>query len=170
MRLFRGRKHPIKRDESGRSARQRAFALFEEGLRPAEVARITRTSPRTIFRYFQDFRASHSRLPYQVLRRWVRENPEFSEQVIAMLANTLGMSKEAVSERAQRPWGLLQGLRGGWPNYQLEQQRTEIENRLLAALELLQFCETFSQRDPQFVRQVLKQIIMERGEQAPEDT
>ena len=169
MRLFRGRKHPIKRDDSGRSARQRAFALFEEGLRPAEVARITRTSPRTMFRYFQDYKTSHSRLPYRVLRQWVRANPEFSEQVIAMLGNTLGMSKEEVADRARRPWGLLQGLRGEWPNYQLENQRNQVENRLLAALELLKFCEIFG-HDPQFIRQTLKQLIMERGEEPPEVT
>ena len=170
MRLFRGRRYPIKRDESGRSARQAAFEFFSTGLRPAEVARITGTSPRTMFRYFQDYKTSHSILPYRVLRRWVRENPEFSEQVIAMLANTLGMSQEEVADRARRPWGLLQGLRGEWPNYQLEQQRSEVENRLLAALEIVKFAEVFGQKNPQFVRETLKGIIIDRGEESPEGT
>ena len=162
MRLF-GKKRPAKKNENQPSLRKRCFGLFQEGRRPAAVARTTGASPRTVYRYFQDYRALHHMLPYSVIRRWVRKNPEFSEKVITMLATTLGMSREEVVARAQKPWGLLQGIRGEWPNYRLEKRRTEIENRLLGALEIVKFIEIFSQKNPEFVREVLKQLILDRG-------
>jgi hypothetical protein len=93
----------------------------------------------------------------------VRENPEFSDKVIDILADSLGMSREEVVARSQKPWGLLGALKGRWPNYGLERERSEIESRLLAALEIIKFADIFGQRDPLMVRQTLKQIMIVRG-------
>jgi hypothetical protein len=78
------------------------------------------------------------------------------------------MSPEEVVIRMQKPWGLLQAMKGEWPDYRLERQKTEIEDRLLAAMEVVKFAEIFGQRDPQFVRETLKKIIMDRGRELPE--
>ena len=98
----------------------------------------------------------------------MRESPEFSDKVIDILAHSLEMSREEVVARSQRPWGLLGALKGRWPDYGLERERTEIERRLLAALEIIKFADIFGQRDPQFVRETIHRIIIERGEELPE--
>ncbi|MFC2069128.1 hypothetical protein ACFLTP_09025 [Chloroflexota bacterium] len=159
MWLFKRRKHPTKRDINQPSLREVCYDLFQEGKRPAEVARAIGASPRTVCRYFQDYRTLHNILSYQVLKRWIRENPEFSDKVIAMLATTLGMSKEEIADRASRPWGLLQGLRGEWRNYRLEEEQSGIESRLVAALLIVNFADKFRQKNTQFVRETLKRLM-----------
>ena len=168
MWLFRKRKYPIKRDEKGGSARQRAFELFGAGERPSQVCKIIPISLRTACRYFEDFKKLHHRVPYGTIRQWLRENPELSEKVIAILADSLGMSREEVFARTEKPWGLLQAAKGKWPNYRLERQRTEIEERLLAALEVVKFCEVFGHKDPKFVSDTLMKFIIEEGVESPE--
>lgn len=66
---------------------------------------------------------------------------EFSEQAIKSLATELGMSREEVIERLQKPWGLKQLLIGKWPNYARERRRSRAESRLEAALKLVHFSE-----------------------------
>lgn len=65
-----GRKYPIKRDSYGRSARQRAFAAFENGKTPAEVAVMVPISVRTARRYFADWqKLPHNlELHYRMIR------------------------------------------------------------------------------------------------------
>ena len=98
----------------------------------------------------------------------MRESPEFSEKVIATLATSLEMSRDEVVAGMQKPWGLMEALKGRWPDYSLERERTEIESRLLAALAILKFVEIFRQKDPQFVRETLMKIIIERGTEPSE--
>ncbi len=68
----------------------------------------------------------------------------------------------------QKPWGLMEALKGRWPDYGLERERTEIEARLLAALEIIKLADIFGQKNPQFVRETLMRIIVDRGEESPE--
>ena len=168
MRLFRRRKHPIKRSGGGLSARQRAFDLFSEGYRPAQVCKMLPISLRTACRYYEDFKKLHHRVPYSTIRKWMKESPEFSDKVIDILATSLEMSPEEVIIRMQRPWSLHQAMLGEWPDYRLDKQRTEIEDRILAALEIIKFVEVFRQKDPQFVRETLMKIIIDRGIEPPE--
>ncbi len=169
MRLFRKRKHPLKRDENGRSARQRAFELFGTGQRPAQVCKAIPISLRTACRYFQDYKRISHKIPYATIRKWVRENPEFSDKVIAMLATSLEMNTEEVLTRMAKPWGLLGALKGKWPNYGLERERSEIESRLMAGLEVIKFAEIFGQKKPQFVRETLRELIIEGEDKLPEE-
>ena len=103
-----------------------------------------------------------------MIRQWLRESPELSERVIALLATNLDMSPEEVVTRMQKPWGLLHAIKGKWPNYGLERQRSEIEDRLLAALGVIKFADMFGHKNPQMVRDTLKQLIMDRGEESPD--
>ena len=66
----------------------------------------------------------------------------------------------------QKPWGLLQSMKGEWPDYKLNEQRTAIEDRLLAALEVVNFADQFGQKNPQKVRDILRQLMIDSdGEQ-----
>ncbi len=91
----------------------------------------------------------------------MKENPEFSEKVINLLSTSLDMSREEVEARIQRPWGLLQAMKGEWPDYRLDKERTAAEGRLLGALEIVNFADKFGRRDPQKVRDVLRQLLMD---------
>jgi hypothetical protein len=81
-----------------------------------------------------------------------------------LLANNLDMSTDEVVTRMLYSWGLLQAMKGEWPDYRLERQRTEIEDRLLAALEIVNFADKVGGTDPQLVRKTLRELMTGRGE------
>lgn len=93
----------------------------------------------------------------------LKNNPDLTKQVISLLAKSLDMPPQEVVTRLEKPWGLLGAMRGDWSNYRLERRRTELENRLLAALEVVRFAKLFGQRDPNFVRETLMKIIIDKG-------
>jgi len=137
------RKYPVKRDQYGRSARQRAFDAFDRGMRPAEVSQRVGISPRTACRYFADWKKLPKNLDrrYRVAKAVHKGAHEFSEQTIKSLAGELGMSEEEAIERLQKPWGLKQLLMGKWPNYAREKRQSKHESRLQAALKLIRLYE-----------------------------
>ena len=51
-----GRRYPIKRDALGKTARQRAFALFDKGLRPGSVAPMVDVTLATIYTYSKQWK------------------------------------------------------------------------------------------------------------------
>jgi hypothetical protein len=116
-------------------------------------------SLRTACRYFEDFKKQHHKLPYSTIRRWMKESPEFDDRVIDLLATSLDMSQEEVLTRIRHSWGLLQAMKGAWPDYRLERQRTEIEDRLLAALEIVNFADKVRGTDPQLARKTLRELM-----------
>ena len=120
---------------------------------------------RTACRYYEDFKKQHHKLPYSTVGKWRKNSPQFRDKVIALLATSLDMSTEEVVTRMQYPWGLLQAMKGEWPNYRLEKQRTEIEDRLLAALEIVNFADKVGHTDPQLVKKTLRQLMVGRGEE-----
>jgi len=168
MRLFRRRKHAVRRNAAGQSCRQRAFECFARGERPSQVYKSIGIPARTAYRYFESFKKLKNQVPYSIVRQWLRDNPDFSEQAIALLTKSLDMPPQEVVVRLGRPWGLLKAMRGDWPNYRLERRQTVLEQRLAAALTVVQFCEIFGQRDPNFVKETLQQIIIDKGEELPE--
>ncbi len=61
MDLFKGfgrkhRKYSIKRDQYGRSARQRCFDLFDEGVTLAEISKTVGITVRTVYKYHQQWK------------------------------------------------------------------------------------------------------------------
>jgi AraC-like DNA-binding protein len=97
------RKYPIKRDESGKSARCRAFDAFDRGLRPAQVIREVGISLRTACRYFADWKKHRPRLEprYRFAKRLLKNHPEFSEGTITMIGEALGMRKWSGASRSR---------------------------------------------------------------------
>ena len=163
LNLFRKRrKYPIRPDEFGKSARRRAFDAFDQGLRPARVAREVGISLQTACRYFADWKKLSPGLKrrYDLVRDILKNHPELSEKVIRTIADELGMSVEEVIERLQKPWGIKQLLMGRWPNYAREERQSKCESRLRAALELIQLIE-HSGMTAQEIAPVLNRLIRE---------
>ena len=156
------RKYPIRRDKYGKSARRRAFDAFDDGKRPAEVARMAGISVKTACRYFLDWKKlpKNLGLRYRIAKATLKNDREFPEEIIKSLATGLGMSDEEVIMRLQRPWGLKQLLLGKWPNYIKEERRSQAESRLEAALNIVRFVE-HSGMTPEKVRAELGRLIDE---------
>ena len=83
MWLFRGRRHSIKRDAAGRSARQRAFELFGEGQRPSQVYRTIGIPARTAFRYFETFKKLRDRIETEPEKEETKPLKEALEKAVA---------------------------------------------------------------------------------------
>lgn len=119
LKLFKkSRKYPIHRDQFGRSGRRRAFDGFNKGLRPTQVAKEEQLKPRTVYRYFQDWKKQPENLEmqYQALRTLKKQGIDITEETVALLSEGLGMSEAEVRMRFQKPWGLKTLLMGKWPS------------------------------------------------------
>ena len=81
------REDPITRDEYGRSARRQAFDLFCKGYRPAQIFKenLVPVPQNTLFRYFEDWKKQKNRISRSILRKIMRNNPEFTEKYAQML-------------------------------------------------------------------------------------
>ncbi len=129
-----GRKYPIRRDEAGRTARQRAFALLDLDYTIDQVAVEVGISRETARRYHYDWgkRGKGWEIRYNTIKHLWKTDPEFSERLVDDLAKALGMTKAEVIGRLQQPSGLKRALLGQWPNRHLEGVRRGVETRLSA--------------------------------------
>lgn len=154
----RSRKYPIKRDEFGRSARQRAFEAFDRGKRPREVVHLVGVSPRTACRYFADWKKlpRNLDLKYLIMKTVRKSSGDFSQKTVDLLSTCLEMSEEEVMERLEKPWGLKQLLMGKWPDHRQEREQSEAELRLRAALRFIDFMETGGVPPEKILDQLLK--------------
>jgi len=153
------RKYPIKRDEDGRSLRQQAFALFNKKLRPSEIYKqqLVQASQKTLFRYYEDWKKERNQVSYRAIRNILKNNPDFTEKLIETLSKNLEMPVEEVKRRLGEPWGLKRALRNEWPDYRLEREQSEIEDRLEGALAMIGLMELF-QNSPEQLADLLVQI------------
>ena len=165
MKLFRrkSRKYPIKRDEYGRSKRQQAFSYFKKGYRPAQIHKeeLIQLSEKTLFRYFEDWKKERPQIPYSILKNHVTRDPEINERTIAKLSKALEIKKEEVVKRMQRPWGLMQLIKGQWPNNKVARIRSENENRLDTALRLSLLFKEVNDKKPAEVGNIIQRFIIE---------
>ncbi len=155
------RKYPIKRDEDGRSLRQQAFALFDQKYRPAQIYKqqLLPAKLATLFRYFENWKTIGDHNSYRITRKVMKSNPDFTEQLAEALSKKLEMPVEEVWRRMGEPWGLKQALRGELPDYRLEREQSEIEDRLEGALAIIGMMELF-QNSPEQISELLVQISM----------
>ena len=157
------RKYPIKRDEYGRSGRKQAFALFKDGYRPAQIYKeeMIPVSKTTLFRYYEDWKKKRQLIPYPMLKKHIIRDPEINERTIAKLSKALEIKKEEVVERMQRPWGLMQLLKGEWPNNRLARIQSENEDRLDTALWLGLLFEQANNKKSREVGNIIQRLIIE---------
>ena len=169
--LWKWRKYPIKRNEDGRSLRRQAFALFDNGYRPAQVYKqqLVAASQKTLFRYFEAWKEKGHKVPYSHIKKLMKQNPEFSEHVIKMLADYFGVHAEQVILRMQRPWGLMQLLKAEFPNERIRRSRIKIEQRLEAALRLTLFAEYFGGKEPEVMKKEINRLIFESNRDSKQD-
>ena len=158
---FKRRDYPIKRDENGRSLRQQAFELFNEGHRPAQISKesLIAASKKTLFRYFEDWKKQKHRMSRSILKKYMKKNPEFSDEFVKKLADYYGVPKEDIILRIQKPWGIKQLAKGELPDHRLARIQNENEERLEAALRLIYFGERLCRNSPEQNKRLLQEIV-----------
>lgn len=159
------RKYPIKRDEFGRSARQRAFDAFDDGKRPAEVVKLVDISLETACRYFADWKKipKDYKIRYGLLKQAIKNGTEFSNKVVNEMSKYLGMSRNDVIEWLHKPWAIKQYLMGEWPNPAKEKRQSLQEQRLEAALGLIKLFE-ISEASPEQIIEAIGIVIKQEKE------
>lgn len=137
------RKYPIKYDERGQTARSRAFAAFDQGLRPAQAIQEVNISLRTARRYFADWKKRPPKLEerYQLLQYMIRRDPGLRERISQVAAELLGVPQSEILARLQTPWGRKQLLAGRWPAGDRTRPAVERQSREAAANELVYLLE-----------------------------
>lgn len=165
------RKYPIKCDEYGRSARQRAFLAFDNGKSPSDINQSIDISIRTAHRYYADWKKLPRNLNsrYRSFKWLMKNSTEFSNKTIDMMADYLGMTKNEVIMKLQEPWALKQFLKGDLPNRKLLKQQTHQERRLGAALRMVRFMEEFGIR-PEEMAERFQSVITEVAKDAGNQT
>jgi hypothetical protein len=114
FRIKKTRKYPIKRDEEGRSLRARCFELFEQGKRPANVAKVLKMNEATAYRYFRNWKGLGPNFDTQytyVKSLFVKTAPD-RDRNIELFAKACGISKEEFEAILSRPHGLRRFLTG----------------------------------------------------------
>ena len=159
--FWKKREYPINRDESGRSLRSQAFDLFDREYRPSQIYKqqLVAASQKTLFRYYEDWKKKKGKIRYRVLREIMKRNPDIKQQIVTALSEQLELPVEEVAWRMGRPWGLLQYLRGKWPNPGLEKAQSSMETRLETALWFVNFTAQFG-NDPEQISQLLVELSM----------
>ena len=89
----------------------------------------------------------------------MRKHPEVTKRVITLLSENLEIPPEEVAMLMQKPWGLMQLMKGKWPDYRLKRIQGEIEDRLEAALRLVLFAERAGGKKPGKVKEVIGRLI-----------
>ena len=73
----------------------------------------------------------------------IKNNTEFSDKLIDMLADYLGVTRNEAITKLRTPWALKQFLAGKLPSRELIERQTQQEARLGAALRIVRFIEVF---------------------------
>jgi len=159
--LWKRRRYPIRRDDRGRSLRQQAFELFDNKLRPTEIYKqqLMRAKLTTLFRYYEDWKRKGDHVSYRITKKVMKENPDFTQQMIMALSEHLEMPVQEVIRRLQRPWGLKQALRGQWPDNWLKREQSDAEARLQGGLRFMRMAALF-QNSPKELAELLLQITI----------
>jgi len=133
------RKYPIKRDNSGRSARERAFELFDKEMMPAEIKDELAISVKTARRYYADWKKQGENRKYRdkAFKSHLKECPEFREALVKAFSQHLGLSEKEVDLLLDKPWGQAQIEMGGWAMKIKHRYQDLIKLHLIGALRLI---------------------------------
>lgn len=158
--FHKGRKYPIKYDELGRSARQQAFALFRKEYRPSQIfkEKLIPVPMKTLTRYFEDYKKGAGLISRSDFKKFLKNNPEYSEHLIEWFAEYLGVSTNDIILRMQKPWGIINFLKGELFDNRRFRLQSELEDRLGAALRLINFGEQAFHNSPKQVHELAWEI------------
>jgi hypothetical protein len=106
--LRKSRKYPIKRDEEGRSLRERCFEQFGEGKRPTEVAEKLKMKEATVHRYFRDWQqlGPNFEQQYAYVKSLFDKTVPDRDNNIELFAKAWGFSKEQFENILSQSHGL----------------------------------------------------------------
>jgi hypothetical protein len=107
FRRIKTRKYPIIRDETGKSARQRCFEMFEDQVSFKEIAAATGSKIDTVYRYHRQWSKNpgiETRIKY--FKKQLRPLAPDRERQIELFAQVLGISKEQFESILHQPHGL----------------------------------------------------------------
>ena len=112
LRFSKHRKYPIRRDKSGRSLRQQAFDFFDEGSRPYQLykQKLVQASPRTLFRYYKDWKKINNHPSDSILKKAMRREPVLTEDLVKELSEQMDMPIKEVTAMVSQLWGMLRLL------------------------------------------------------------
>lgn len=133
------RKHPIIRDDWGKSARARCFDAFDVGKRPVEVAKKLGLRPKTAYQYHWQWKKlpRHFNESYHALKKLLKEMPEARNKIIKTLSKELDLPEYKIELWLQSPWGLKQIKSGKWRQILEKQRELEESSRNKAAMLLI---------------------------------
>ncbi|MFC2018668.1 hypothetical protein ACFLU4_01760 [Chloroflexota bacterium] len=162
LKIFhKSRKYPITRDQYGRSARRQSFDLFTQGYRPAQISKenLVTASMKTLLRYFEDWKKQEHRSPRSILRKLIKNDPEFTHEYVQIIADYLEVPPEDIIARIQKPWGIEQLTIERLPNKKLATLQSTKEARLNAALKLIYFGERLYENSPEQDIRLITEIV-----------
>lgn len=164
------RKYPIQRDEYGQSLRQRAFAAFYNGQRPMQVCREFNANPKTILRYFEDWKKfpDNFRIRYVLTKAATKGNDELLVKLAKKLSMELDMPEVEALRRLQTPWGIHQLLMGNWINYRRQRAYNEKERRLVAGLKFIGILEMHGMPHDEMIQELVGFLIKARNRKKAE--
>jgi hypothetical protein len=159
------RKYPVRYDEFGRSLRKRSFDLFDKGQRPMQVCKQLPIKVKTCLRYWADWKRIPPNLSqrYIFLRKTLKNNTGLKEDILESVAKYYHISRDEVIRRFRLPHGLKRLLLGKWPALWPDEEITEGEYKLRAALTLLDFAKT-GDESYQDLNDVLNQLLARKRE------
>ena len=89
----------------------------------------------------------------------MKENPEFTEKYVQMIADYFEVPAEEIIIRIKKPWGIEQLTRGKLPDNKLARIQSDMEDRLDAALRLIYFAERLCRNSPEQNKRLLQEIV-----------
>ncbi len=114
--------------------RHQSFMLFDFGWRPAEVIRTLKAKPKTIYRYFEDWKKHpvFTDVKYQYAKSYYRQlSPRNRRRIAGILAGELGTSKDEVLVRMRKPWGLKHIITGQWREWAVSKKHHRLSARTI---------------------------------------
>ena len=101
------RRYPIRRDEYGKSARERCFEMFEEKVALPEISRVVGVPLTTVYTYHSQWKKDpHLELRLVYMKGLLNnKNPE-RERTLNLLAQACGIEKEQIETILSQPYGL----------------------------------------------------------------
>ena len=105
--LKKGREHPIKRDESGKSARRRCFEMFEDGYGLPEVIAAVNVRRTTVYKYHQQWlKDPHFENQIAYMKSLLDKDNPHRQETITQFAILMGVKDEQIEEILRQPYGL----------------------------------------------------------------
>ena len=133
------RRYPIRRDESGKSLRQRCFVLFKQGKSAKEAAVIMHMKLATARRYYSQWNECPPALQetYRFVKQDLKKKGDLSPRIIGMISKALGIPEWEAIKMVSRPYGLKQLIMGDLIRQRKKMSYRTQEQRLEAALSLV---------------------------------